>query len=582
MADEWQDLKKADLGTSQDEWQDLAAAKVGGAAPGGAAAPPSRKVSPGFMSQLGDVALGAVEAPLSLATGIPASLIGKVAAGGASAYAGLTGDPNWGKTAQKVREKVTGALTYQPTSESGKQSARAAGAIMSLPFKPIEWAGEKVEKAGYPNLGYLIKDVGETGLYALPGIRGIRETVTGKVLGNKTAKEAFQGLKQTVTEGYNKAIRPSVKGRGTTGRISKEAAKPVDAVASIIQNKDNIQFVDSAGNPLPPGQLPSGKTEALSQFGQAIEQTKNQLHDQFIEMREAAGNKPESLNPVLKFLDETLTKDKAWLDKNPALKTYIESEREAYANIGEWDLRSINKEITSLNQKTKSFFQNPVAGMHNHNVIDAGIAYTLRKVMDDAITREVGPGAQALRNKMGSLLAIEPEVAHRIVIDSRKNPKGIFEVTSPFILYELASNVARWNPAGMAAAGVAYLAKRSILRKNNPNLMIEKMFRKSEKHLKSIGDYGTALPGPLPPLSGGLPSRVSPPPGGAGPGGGGPSSSGLPGFLEEAAADPLQGLLNAKATREYRERYGLPSNLKTRDEMLNYRWKQAFQESFKR
>jgi hypothetical protein len=506
MADEWQDLKKVDLGSSQDEWQDLSEANLKPPV----TPVPGRKVPKGFLSQVGDIALGTAETPLALASGMVGSLAGKVAAAGAAAYGGMTGDPNWGKTAQDVRSKVSGALTYQPMSESGRQAASMGGEIMSLPFKPIEWAGEKAEKAGYPNLGYLIKDIGETGMYALPGVKGIRDTAVSKVLGNKTAKEAFQGLKDTVNSAYNTAIRPSVKGKGNVSRIGKEGAKAVDAVVSIIQNKDNIQFVDKAGNVLEPGQLPSGKHDALAQFGQAIEQTKNQLHDQFIEMREAAGNKPESLNPVVKFLDETLSKDKAWLDKNPSLKSYIENEREAYANINEWDLRSINKEITSLNQKIKNFFQNPAPGMHNHNVIDAGIAYTLRKIMDDAITREVGPGAQALRNKMGSLLAIEPEVAHRIVVDARRNPKGIFELTSPFIIYEAASNLARWNPAGMAATGVAYLAKRGLLKKNNPNIMIDKMFKKAEKHLTSVSDYGTALPSPLPPLSRGLPSNIGP------------------------------------------------------------------------
>jgi len=52
----------------------------------------------------------------------------------------------------------------------------------------------------------------------------------------------------------------------------------------------------------------------------------------------------------------------------------------------------------------------------------------------------------------------------------------------------------------MAASGAAYLTKRAILRQNNPNIIVGKMFDKAEKHMNGVTDYGTDLPSPLPPI----------------------------------------------------------------------------------
>lgn len=87
-----------------------------------------------ILSKAGDVALGTLETPISLATGMGATALGGIAQAGTAAYeAGkeILGGERTPGAAQAVGKEVSEKFTYHPKSESGKSSVGAVGEVLS-------------------------------------------------------------------------------------------------------------------------------------------------------------------------------------------------------------------------------------------------------------------------------------------------------------------------------------------------------------------------------------------------------------------------------------------------------------------
>ena len=112
----------------------------------------------------GDVALAPFEAALSLGSGMAGAVVGQVA-GNVNALFD-TGNPDWGKRAQRVKDTTQEIMTYRPNTELGRDLADSAGSLLSLPFQamtyPAQKAGEFLEEKGHPNAGYIVKDAGQS------------------------------------------------------------------------------------------------------------------------------------------------------------------------------------------------------------------------------------------------------------------------------------------------------------------------------------------------------------------------------------------------------------------------------------
>ena len=454
---------------------------------------------PSFLNSAKEALLAVPEAAGSLVSGLGGSVVGKVAGEVQSAISGLRGEPNWGDKARQTREAVQKAVTYQPTTESGKALANVVGGGLSLPFKAVSYpftkAGEYATEKGYPNLGYTLEDTGDTLAYALG------PKVAGKVgeIGSKAPEVAKQAFNKAVDYGLDKGIKQLVSGRGTYPLSQKKIGTGRDMVQSIIENKDNLELTDPAtGEAMPKGSLPSGKNSII-QMAQAADQTKKMIWKQVDEMQKATtGQGVEAdMSPTVKMLNDKL-KDKT-LALRPDLRKYIEGQRDAFQGLGKLSIEDNGGEIAARNEDLKSFYKNPQYGEKSKTLVDADIVDSLRKAQDDAITGVEGPGFQALKNKYGSILDHEKEINQRAVVAARSNPKGFFDLGNIAIYGELARAIIKPDLGSAAFAGGGWLAKKMIQAKNNPNNIVSNMFKEADKNL---GYYGTELNEPLPPLGG--------------------------------------------------------------------------------
>lgn len=125
-------------------------------------------------NRVGEAVLGAPEAALKVGTGLVGSAAGGLAGIGQGVKNLVSGDPTNMSAADRV-EQVSGALTYQPRTQGGKDAA----AVVEAPFKLLaagaDWAGGKTaEVTGSPALGAAVN----TAIQSAPGLLGLK---VGKV-----------------------------------------------------------------------------------------------------------------------------------------------------------------------------------------------------------------------------------------------------------------------------------------------------------------------------------------------------------------------------------------------------------------
>lgn len=157
-------------------------------------------------------------------------------------------------------------------------------------------------------------------------------------------------------------------------------------------------------------------------MAQAIEQRKKELFTQWKQKEEATGKLTTvSLDDIVMELQKARDEAaKNLLNKKPV--QYIDNKIAILKEKGSTTLDEASKTIQDLNAELKSYYRNPTTESAITASIDALIANRLRKALDDTITISQGPGYSALKKEYGALSKIEPEVAKRAVVASRKSP----------------------------------------------------------------------------------------------------------------------------------------------------------------
>ena len=142
-----------------------------------------------------------------------------------------------------------------------------------------------------------------------------------------------------------------------------------------------------------------------------------------------------------------------------------------------WNPEETQSIISDLNSQTKAFEGNPNLSEVKKAQYLALKNNLLRKGLDDAIEKgPAGPGYQALKNKYGALKTIEKDVAHRAIVDARKNNKQLIDFSDIVSAAELARGLMTMNPATIGSAGIIKAMAAWIIHQNSPNTAIKSMF----------------------------------------------------------------------------------------------------------
>lgn len=271
--------------------------------------------------------------------------------------------------------------------------------------------------------------------------------------------------------GINKGIRPTVVGKDSFSKINSYYRKASEAVEAIVDSKSSLNFVDDAGN-FVSGRLP----ENLSEFSQAIMQTKKEVFKQYDKLASSVSGEsvdPSSIARMLKILAQKKEIRGAAGDvSNYALKRAEELE-----SIGKLTTTQAQDMLQIMNKQLESFYKNPTATEANNRVIEAYIANALRKKLDKVIESATGKEYQSLKNKYGALSAIEKEVNKRFIVDARKNAKGLLDFTDIASGNQVISAVTRGDALRIANAATTKIISEIYKKFNDPNEAIKKMFK---------------------------------------------------------------------------------------------------------
>jgi hypothetical protein len=327
--------------------------------------------------------------------------------------------------------------------------------------------------------------------------------LAGQLLGGAGIPAAKAGIgaltkpssvESAVEKGMTKGVRPSVVGKGTAEEAQRYMNKANLAVDTILKNKSNLKFTDETGQIISSqGQLPKN----LKEFGEAIDQTRRNIFEQYDAMTKSVpqqpitqgkvvremGNAPKQPMNTIDLTDianelDAVASNPSVLRQSPQTAQYAKNKAAAMRK---------NRFATPLEAQDDIAINNrglhtmPVAAEANNKWVDKLINDNLRKKLDSLIENTSGPGYQELKTRYGALKEIEQDVVHRSWVDARKPAAGFFDVGNVFTSYEAIRGILSGNvgmiTAAAGAKGVTSYMKWLI----NPNRYVKNMFSGVEK-----------------------------------------------------------------------------------------------------
>jgi len=285
-----------------------------------------------------------------------------------------------------------------------------------------------------------------------------------------TSGGVMEPIDAIVKEGFSKAIRPSVKGKGTESQVQKYYRNATSAVKDIVSNPD-LALPDEIGNPVK--RLP----QSLADMAKAVEQTRAKIYGEYHAMAEAAGDAGAKfdIRPILKKMVEA--KNDKGLD--PEVRTYIEKQIPSLAELANASPDIVERRMQSLNQSLTGFYEGRV--QKGVAQTDASIAKLMREQLDSQIAKSQGEGYKDLKKRYGALKSVEGDINRRAIVASRANPKGFFDITDVFSKGKLVTGALTGN-LPMVLQGAAEVGIKNWIKKiNSPDRMIKKMFEKASR-----------------------------------------------------------------------------------------------------
>jgi len=293
--------------------------------------------------------------------------------------------------------------------------------------------------------------------------------------------EASQAQKQLIKldnfidESIEKGVRPSLTGeKKTPGGLQKFQDKARESVFIIKENKPNLSFTDEFGE-VTEGILP----RSLKEFNDAVQQTKRNIYEQYSSLAKQAGEAGVDI-PLTGIADELtpVINSKVLKTQAPEIVDYAAKQRDRFIEAASYTAEEAEEAIKLMNQSLEAFYRNPSYDTASKAYIDSLIVNNIRKALDNKITNVTGKQYQALKNQYSALKAVEKDVAHRALVDARKNSKGLLDFTDVFSGGEAVAGLVSLNPALLAKAGTQKAIKEYFKFINDPNTIIRRMFQK--------------------------------------------------------------------------------------------------------
>jgi len=370
--------------------------------------------------------------------------------------------------------------TFVPQGAQDLVSDIGTGIMQSAPMKAaMPYIGGAVEgyenlKKSYPqDVGNLeaalniagVVPVGMVGARAPAAAKMAATTIKGAVTPPVTKQTIDKTIDKVIEHGIKKGVKPSVSGKSDAKLIKRYYDSAKIAVRDI---------VDYAPTPL------SKSEDVLTDFTNAVRDTKIKLHEQYGTMAREAGEAGATvdLSPVINDI-KTMAVDANLQRLHPEISKKLMDMAERWAEMPT-QVSPVEAEdlIARINNETRGYWKDP--NMQSTVAINERMAQQLRRQTKEAVERYRGPGYADLRKRYGAQLALEKEVAHREVVAGRRPPYGFFDLANIPAAAEFVGALATGNAWNVGKAGVMLAVKKKMQRANDPSNIIRKMFKDVE------------------------------------------------------------------------------------------------------
>ena len=296
----------------------------------------------------------------------------------------------------------------------------------------------------------------------------------------RMAKGGEESIGKAIDSGIEKGVRPSVVGKKTAQQMESYKQSARTAVLAITKNKNNLSFLNDVGESIK-GAVPT----SLKEFADSVEQTKKTIFKKYDSLAKKAGDSGGKVE-LSNVADELrkVGQDNVLRDLYPDIVSYAEKRAESLSKRASYSTEEAQTAIKHLNESLQAFYRNPTFESASKAQIDAMIANNIRTSLDNVITGVTGEGYSALKKVYGALKSIEKDVAHRAIVDARKNVKGLIDFTDIFSAGDIISGIATMNPTQIAKGGVQKAIATMYKKLNDPNRTIKKMFQGAEKYIQ--------------------------------------------------------------------------------------------------
>lgn len=234
------------------------------------------------------------------------------------------------------------------------------------------------------------------------------------------------------------------------------------------------------------GQLPKN----LSEFSDAISQTKKKLYSEYDALAKNAGENGALVSTewIINELKQ-LENNRALRLANPGIDGIISNMKKGLEEMDNLTVEEAQTFSQHLNQNLKAFYKNWNANDIGRSTVEALVNNNLKKAIDESIENALWQGEQYshLKKQYGQLRSIEEEVAKRALVDQRKNAKNLFDLTDIYSANQVIDSLANLNPIGLVKWGATSLIKNWYKRLNDPDVQIKKLFENIDKEISQNG-----------------------------------------------------------------------------------------------
>jgi hypothetical protein len=277
-----------------------------------------------------------------------------------------------------------------------------------------------------------------------------------------------------VKNGIQKGARPGVAGKRTFSQTQNYFNQANKAVKSIVARKKALKLFDNEGF-IVEGVLP----ENLSQFSQAIQQTKKAVFSEYDKLAKLT-DEAVDLKPIVKQL-RIAAKNKAMQAAAPDVAEYSLKVADELGKVGKVSASTAQDIVQIYNTRLEAFMANPSYDVAVKKGVDAMVANSIRKKLDNVINSSTGKQYSALKREYGALKAIEKDVNRRAIVDMRQDVKGLIDFSDIFTGGQLIQSVMTKNPAAFAQAATSKGIAAYYKKLKDPNRAIKTMFEAVEK-----------------------------------------------------------------------------------------------------